>query len=251
MNSNRPWIVAHRGARDEAPENTGSALKRAAEMPIDGVEFDVQMSSDGEPVLFHDRTLLKINGRRKRIADLALNELERIDWGRWFDTRFADEPLTTLDSALSILNRCPNICIEIKSHPVDRASGHVGRLTEKVVGILNRPDTRNTKDRSRILSFDADVLARVNRLDADLKCVLNLPEKEPLAPEPNTRHLWAVGVLISNLSDELVRWARRRNLRVFTYTCNGPRQVKKAVRTGADAIISDRPAWLFRHLDGE
>ena len=44
----RPWIIAHRGARNEAPENTGSALRRAAEYPIDGVEFDVQMSSDGE-----------------------------------------------------------------------------------------------------------------------------------------------------------------------------------------------------------
>ena len=42
-----PWIIAHRVARDEAPENTGSALRRAVELPVDGVEFDVQMSSDG------------------------------------------------------------------------------------------------------------------------------------------------------------------------------------------------------------
>jgi len=37
-------------------------------------------------------------------------------------------------------------------------------------------------------------------------------------------------------------------LRIFTYTCNGPRQVKKAVRLGADAIITDRPGWLAGRL---
>lgn len=248
---NRTWIIAHRGAREEAPENTASALKRAAELPIDGVEFDVQMSSDGRPILFHDRTLFRINGSRSKIADLTYNELARIDWGNWFGTSFANEPLTTLESALSILNTCPNICIEIKSHPSDQASGNTYRLTDKVVGMLNQPDMRSTKDRALILSFDPQVLTRASQLDADLRCVLNLPEKGPLIQHSDTRHLWAVGVKISNLSAKLVRWAQGRQLRVFTYTCNGPRQVNKAIRAGADAIISDRPAWLVQWLGGK
>lgn len=249
MKKERPWVIAHRGAREEAPENTGSALRRAAELPIQGVEFDVQMSSDGVPVLFHDRTLFKINRRRSRVANCTFDELQRYDWGGWFGRAFANEPLTTLDGALSILKGCPNICIEIKSHPGDRESGHINRLTGKVVDVLNRPEMHAIKNRALILSFDAHVLSRVHQLDEELRCVLNLPENAPLTPEPDTRYLWAVDVRIGKLTEGLVQWAHNRKLRVFTYTCNGPRQVNKAVRAGVDAIISDRPAWLIQHLE--
>jgi glycerophosphoryl diester phosphodiesterase len=244
----QPWIIAHRGARDEAPENTGSALRRAATLPIDGVEFDVQMSADGVAVLFHDRTLMKINRCRSRVSALTHRELKRIDWGRWYRAAFAGEPLTTLETALEILKDCPNICIEIKSDPEDRKSGHVHRLTERIVALLNQPEMRETKARSLILSFDPEVLARANRLDHHLRCLLNLDQNQPLEHEPETRHLWAVGIRIGKLSTPMVQWAHRRGLRVFTYTCNGPRQVDKAVRAGVDGIITDKPAWLVRHL---
>jgi glycerophosphoryl diester phosphodiesterase len=244
-----PWIIAHRGVRDETPENTGSALRRAATLPIDGVEFDVQMSADGVAVLFHDRTLMKINRRRSRVAELTHMELRRIDWGRWYHADFAGEPLTTLGAALEILKNCPHICIEIKSDPVDRKSGHVHRLTEHVVALLKRPEMQETKARSLILSFDPEVLARAYRLDHHLRCLLNLNEKEPLKHEPETRHLWAVGISIGKLSASMVQWAHRRDLKVFTYTCNGPRQVAKAVRAGVDGIITDKPAWLAQRLE--
>jgi glycerophosphoryl diester phosphodiesterase len=244
----QPWIIAHRGARDEAPENTGSALRRAATLPIDGVEFDVQMSADGVAVLFHDRTLMRVNRRRSRVAELTHRELKHIDWGRWYNTAFAGEPLTTLGAALEILKDCPNTCIEIKSRPADRKSGHVHRLTEHVVALLDRPEMQDAKARSLILSFDPQVLAWAHRWDDQLRYVLNLPEKNPMGHEPETRHLWAVGIRVSNLSTPLVQWAHRRDLRVFTYTCNGPRQVDKALRAGVDGIITDKPAWLVRHL---
>jgi glycerophosphoryl diester phosphodiesterase len=248
VNKLQPWIIAHRGARDEAPENTGSALRRAATLPIGGVEFDVQMSADGVAVLFHDRTLMKINGRRRRIAELTHGELKRIDWGGWYGDAFAGEPLTTLGTALEMLKDCPNICIEIKSRPADRESGHVHRLTDHVVAFLNRPEMQDTKARSLILSFDPQVLARAYHSDDHLRYVLNLPEKNPMGHEPETRHLWAVGIRIGQLSTSMVQWAHGRDLRVFTYTCNGPRQVDKAVRAGADGIITDKPAWLVRHF---
>jgi glycerophosphoryl diester phosphodiesterase len=244
-----PWIIAHRGARDEAPENTGSALRRAVELPIDGVEFDVQMSSDGVPILFHDRTLMKINKRRSRVAELTRKDLDRMDWGGWYRAGFAGEPLTTLAAALAILKNCPNICMEIKSDPADRKSSHVYRLTEKVVELLNQPHMQDTKERTLMLSFDPEVLARAYRWDDGLRYVLNLPEKKPLGLEPETGHLWAVGIRISNLSEQMVQWARRRSLKVFSYTCNGPRQVGKALRAGVDGIITDKPAWLIQHLN--
>ena len=73
-------IYAHRGANREAGENTRTAFARALAYPIDGIETDVQLSSDGVPVLFvHgfplDRTIWwevmpALTGRRRIAPDL-------------------------------------------------------------------------------------------------------------------------------------------------------------------------------------
>lgn len=247
--NSRPWIIAHRGARDETPENSHTALKKALEYDIDGVEFDVQMSSDGVPVLYHDWTLRKVGGGRKRVSDLTRADLERIDWGKWYHARFSNEPLTTLKKALSLLHRCPNMCIEIKSSTADQTSGHTEALTDEVLHHINQPDIQSYKDRILILSFDPAVLIRADQSKADLRYVLNLPEKTPANAMTTTQHLWGVGVNISKLSTTLVQWVRQRNLHLLTYTCNGPRQVKKALGLGVDGIITDRPGWLRQHLN--
>lgn len=243
-----PWIIAHRGARDQAPENTCSALEQALKYAIDGIEFDVQMSSDGEPVLYHDRTLFKVGGGRKRVADLEVADLQEIDWGKWFHRRFSGEPLPTLARALSMVARCPNMCIEIKSHTADQACGHVVELTEKVIEHINQPAVKPFKGHFLILSFDPGVLAQAYKMDPEVRYVLNLPEAWQPDKIPATRHLWAVDVRIGKLSPSLTRWAHRRKLKLFTYACNGPRQVKKALDLGVDAIITDRPAWLAQLL---
>ena len=51
------FVWAHRGASALAPENTMEAFLLAAEIGADGIEFDVQLSSDGVPVVIHDPIL--------------------------------------------------------------------------------------------------------------------------------------------------------------------------------------------------
>ena len=48
------WVVAHRGASFEAPENTLAAFARAIEVGADMIEFDVRRAPDGELVISHD-----------------------------------------------------------------------------------------------------------------------------------------------------------------------------------------------------
>ena len=248
MNSHPPWCIAHRGARDEAPENTLSAFHHALAYPIDGIEFDVQMSCDGALILFHDSTVYKVSGSRRRVADMTIDALAKIDWGRWYHPDFTGEPLMTFDSALSMLDRCPRMLIEIKSHPDEQDSGHAYRLTERLIEALGRPEIRCFHERIFILSFDPKVLTTAYGRAPHLRYVLNLPVDTPDVSADETDHLWAVGIKISKLTAQAVQNARRMNLRVFTYTCNGPRQVAKARRLGVDAIISDRPGWLTSRM---
>ena len=49
-----PLIYAHRGASNDAPENTMPAFELAYEYGADGLELDVQLTRDGEVVVIHD-----------------------------------------------------------------------------------------------------------------------------------------------------------------------------------------------------
>lgn len=243
-----PWCIAHRGAREEAPENTRSAFLRALHYPVDGIELDVQMSADGIPVVYHDRTLRRVGGGGHRIADLPLDQLRRLDWGGWFHSDYRSEPLMTLEGLLAMLDQCPRWFIEIKSRPGERESGHAFRLTEKVVAMIGQPQYRAFQNRLYLLSFDAEVLTCAHRLAPCLRMVRNLATKDVVTEIRDTRHLWAVDVPIQKLNASIVQWARNHDLHIMTYTCNGPGQVARAVRCGVDAIISDRPGWLTKYL---
>jgi glycerophosphoryl diester phosphodiesterase len=246
--SHHPWCIAHRGARNEAPDNTSSAFMRALNYPIDGIELDVQMSADGVPVLYHDSTLLRVGGGRRRVADLTITQLQSLNWGGWFHADFALEPLMLLEQLLPWLNRCPRLLIEIKSHPSEQTDGHAYRLTEKVIAMIDQPRYRKYRDRILILCFDPQVLALAHGLAPHLRMVLNLVGNEPDPDQYDTAGLWAIDLGISHLTPTWVQWARNRGLKVMSYTCNGPRQVSKAMRLGIDGLISDRPGWLTQLL---
>ena len=71
--------LAHRGDWRHAPENTLAALQAALAVPgCDGVEFDVRVSADGVPVLYHDETLQRVHGRPDRVDALSAPDLEEI-----------------------------------------------------------------------------------------------------------------------------------------------------------------------------
>ena len=154
----------------------------------------------------------------------------------------------TLAGLLPLLSQCPRLLIEIKSHPGEQSSGHACRLTEKVISMLTQPQYRNCQDRLLILSFDAEVLSLAHRLAPQFKKVLNLTGKEPDEAAWDRRFLWAIDVPIGKLTAPLIQKARGRGLRTMSYTCNGPRQVTRALRLGIDAIITDRPGWLTQQF---
>lgn len=92
----RPLIVAHRGDSAHAPENTLEAARLAFEKNAEAWEFDVRLTRDGRPVVFHDAHLSRTTDaptRLKkdlhgslgpRVADLDLAEILELDAGSWF-----------------------------------------------------------------------------------------------------------------------------------------------------------------------
>lgn len=73
----RGHLYAHRGLHDnekDVPENSLAAFQRAAEMDY-GIELDVQMTADGQLVIFHDRTLMRMCGADVRLSEIFLRQV--------------------------------------------------------------------------------------------------------------------------------------------------------------------------------
>ena len=89
------------------PENSLPAIKKAVEEGY-GIEFDIQVTRDGVPVVFHDFTLRRMCGQKGRVCDYTLQQLRRF---RLLD---CGEPIPTFKEALEAVNGKVPLIIEMK-----------------------------------------------------------------------------------------------------------------------------------------
>jgi len=255
--AHRPMIIAHRGARTEAPENTAAAFDAALKHPIDGIEFDVQLSADGVPVVFHDATLHRIAGSRKRLSSCTLATLRAVDFGIWFDPRFAGEPILTLEEMLDRYAGKTDLYVEVKSYWKDDSAGRTEALVRKTLSCIAARMDRLRARRTYLLSFDAKVLRRAHEIMPAVAGMRNLdrPPGQPMASVTPARlreeiapAVSAVNLAYRCLSRELAAVVKGRGKSLFTYTCNTQRQVRLAQSVGVDGVMTDKPGWLAQTL---
>ncbi|MGH6955997.1 MAG: glycerophosphodiester phosphodiesterase family protein [Caulobacteraceae bacterium] len=118
--------VAHRGLwrKDGPPENSLGAFEAACEAGY-GIELDVQLSSDGEAMVFHDGSLRRMAGREGRIGDYTAADLSAMALAG------SQETIPTLVETLALVGRRAMVQIELKT-----PYGEVGPLEQRVHDIL-------------------------------------------------------------------------------------------------------------------
>ncbi len=110
-----PKIIGHRGVRGYAPENTLVGFHTAADMGMTWVEFDVKLTKDGIPIVFHDDNFKRITGLDADVKDHSYEDIAEMDAGRHFGESFIGEPIPTLENVLDVcIDRGMNVNIEIK-----------------------------------------------------------------------------------------------------------------------------------------
>ena len=72
-------ILAHRGYSGCYPENTMTAFKKALEAGADGIELDVQLTSDGEVVIIHDERVDRTTDGEGRVRDFTLQQIQKLN----------------------------------------------------------------------------------------------------------------------------------------------------------------------------
>ena len=72
-------LVAHRGAGLDAPENSLEAVRLCKKNGAKCVEFDVQLTADGYPVVFHDDTVDRVTQGSGNISGMTLEQVQNLD----------------------------------------------------------------------------------------------------------------------------------------------------------------------------
>lgn len=109
--SNRMYY-AHRGLHDnrsDAPENSMKAFQKAVDAGY-GIEFDVQLTKDRIPVVFHDATLKRVCQAPGKVRDYTYKELQQ------FNLYESQERIPKLEDFLKLVDGKVPLIIEIKIH---------------------------------------------------------------------------------------------------------------------------------------
>jgi len=112
----RPLIIAHRGAKAYAPENTMASFQSAVDFKADGVEFDIKLTKDGEIIIIHDLTVDRTTNGKGRVKDFSIAEIQKLEAGKFFSEKFSGEPIPLLSNVLRNLPAQFIINIEITNY---------------------------------------------------------------------------------------------------------------------------------------
>jgi len=236
-----PLLIAHRGDRSRAPENTVSAVRMALEARPDLIEVDVRLSSDGHPVVIHDQELDRTTSGVGDVSAHTLAELRALDAGGWFAPEFAGEPLPTLQEMWEATAGRTRLAVELKG---EGTGGPTGRWARE----LDSP----------VASFLSFMPHELRALKAEFPgAELRLLGAEPLGEHPAreaflsvAEELGCVGVSVlgSLCPREALAIIHGRGLEVWVWTLNDPSEWETFVQAGADALTTDRPLELDRFL---
>lgn len=224
--------IAHRGASGYAPENTRAAFDRAIALGADAIETDVQLSADGELVLFHDAMVDRTSDGHGPVADHTLAELRRLDLGGWFSAAFAGERVLTVSELLDEYAERIPIALEIKDP----------RATGPLVTLLTG---HRVLDRVQVTSFHWGALLDAQALNAGLTLGFLTPGFEHDTIERLARRGFAqICPPADRLTTGRARLAHERGLSVRAWRVERRDQVERLFETGADGATCNWPDWL-------
>ncbi len=232
----RTLVMAHRGARGLAPENTLAAFRKAIEVGADSLELDVQPCATGELVVIHDSTLERTTSGHGTVAGTPFAALRALDAGSWFGPQFAGERIPTPGEALDLARGHLRVNIEIKtSTPADQ--GVEARLAEEI-------RSRHMDCEVLISSFNPAALLRMKRLAPELPRALIYSQMTVFPLDLGFHALEALHPQFHLASAAMVDLAHTRGLRVNVWTVNEPADMEAMIALGVDAITTDHPERL-------
>lgn len=226
-------ITAHRGYSAVAPENTLSAFEEAVKIGADYIELDVQLTADGQLVVFHDKTIDRTTDGKGEVSKMTYDELQKFSAGKWFsnDGKFDDQKISLLSDVLKDVGNNILLNIEIKNH------GDVKKTAEKTVEVIEEYGIERS---CYITSFSYTALKAVKKINPKIKTglIANVATSTSFS---QLEYIDAVSLNYIFINSSIVNMAHQNGKRVFVWTVDRKSDIQHMVAMGVDNIITNRP----------
>ncbi|MBU1054584.1 MAG: glycerophosphodiester phosphodiesterase [Proteobacteria bacterium] len=245
-----PLIIAHRGASNDAPENTLPAFELAWKQGADAIETDLHLTRDGKIVCIHDKTTQKVAGKKLIIAESTLEELQLLDVGSWFGKQWKGTYIPTLSDVLKIVPEDKQIFLEIKC-----GQELLPKLYE---------DLRNSQlfpKQILIISFHTEVVAAIKKTAPELKVlILSGFKRKPISQQviptiddvlKTLRFTHADGYSLKthkSVTESFVRQILEQGYEYHVWTIDDIRMAQKYRKYGVTSITTNCPGYLKEKL---
>ena len=243
-------VIAHRGGAKLAPENTLTAFQKAIDLGVEMIEIDIEQTSDSVVVVIHDRHIDRTTNGEGAVDSLTYEQIKDLDAGSWFDEKYSNEKIPTLDEVFEFVNDQTILLIEIKS-----GSERYPGIERRTVEAINK---HNAKSWSVVQSFNLKAVERIKALDPDIETyyLLGRGFKEYFEQHFGTNkttkdvNLGFEGFAVNHraLDAEAIEVLKAHGLSVFTWTVNDPDEMDRFLETSIDGIITDAPDVLIEKL---
>ncbi|OGO35326.1 MAG: hypothetical protein A2W35_22115 [Chloroflexi bacterium RBG_16_57_11] len=232
-----PQVIAHRGGLAYAPENTLAAFENAIAQGVEWLEFDVQMTQDGELVLIHDETVDRTTNGTGAVADLTRKQILLLDAGQ-------GQKVPTFQEVVELAKASG-----VKIFPETKSAHLYPGVEEKMLGVL---EETGYQDQAAIQSFETGSLETLQGLDPNLRrCALSGLWKLSLRNPPGEAQLVCPMAEMVLLNPFMIRQAHAEGRQVFVYfgVFENPLMFKAMRFFGVDGLMSDDPLALKEALE--
>lgn len=227
-------IVCHRGACRLAPENTVASGHMAAMLGGNIVELDLRQSRDGQVYVLHDATLERTTNGQGRIRDMDAADLDMLDAGAWFGSKFTGEPLPRFPAFLDALGGQVDFYIEVKDADPDKVAQ----------AVLNA----GLRDRCFTYSENADMRAAMRSAAPWMKRMVNWRDLNALDDARAVHDAQILEFHAPDLTEDRYAAARGLGLEVMVFTpLQDEAAFRRALTLNVDYLNIDYPELAY-HL---
>ena len=263
-------VQAHRGGAGLMPENTRSAMQHALDLDVNTLEFDLQLSQDGQVVVSHDNffdsryatrpdgSLIQPDDPKEYLYTMPYDSIVKYDVGLRFVDRWPTQqkvaevkPLASdlIDFTESYAQKPVNYNIEIKSWPGEGEGTlwpeyHV--FCDTCIPLLL---SKNLGKRLIVQCFDTRALNYMHEKWPELTLSYLTEDYDGGDIETLLKNLtftpqwWSPESSV--VTPENVKWCHKHGIGVVPWTVDDPAEMKRLVDCGVEAIISNYPDILI------
>lgn len=232
--------IAHRGVPKRFPENTMVSFAEALRLGADMIELDVQRTQDGHLVIIHDDVMDRTSNGNGPVRAQTLAQLKSLDFGGWYDPRFAGERIPTLAELVDLVRGKAQLNVELKS-----TSALDPGFEAQVLAELKAADFL---DDCILSCFDFDALQTLRRENPTVRLGAlydhRLGRAGDVARWADEQTLQALHPHFAFASPMLVRAAHARGMQVNVWTVDKPILTRVLLAVGVDGIITNSPEIL-------